>query len=146
MRRRAEGHLAECAACRERAAQFRLLWSVLDEAPAPAPSPSFDAAVRGLVAQEPRRVNLWAWLVPSPRMAMAVAALLVLSTWLATVPITRQTAPPAAAAVSEGSEAEFSMIQDLPVLEDYDTLSSFDVLSELPLELPAGPAEGSAAR
>jgi hypothetical protein len=29
-------------------------------------------------------------------------------------------------------EADFSMIRDLPVLENYDVLSKFDALSELP--------------
>jgi hypothetical protein len=30
------------------------------------------------------------------------------------------------------AEADFGMIRDLPVLENYDVLSKFDALSELP--------------
>ena len=30
------------------------------------------------------------------------------------------------------AEADFSMIRDLPVLENYDVVSKFDALSELP--------------
>ena len=36
-----------------------------------------------------------------------------------------------ATAVQQGSEAEFRMIKDLPVLEDYDVLADFDALSDL---------------
>lgn len=130
-RRKAETHLAGCAECRERAEQFRTLWSVLDEAPALAPSGSFDTAVRQRIAQEPRRSNLLVFLAPSPRMALAVAAMVVLSVWLSSI---RPGVAPVIEPVAQGGETEFSMIQDLPVLEDYDVLSSFDALSELPLQ------------
>jgi anti-sigma factor RsiW len=139
-RRRAEAHLASCAGCRERAEEFRALWSVLEEAPAPAPSASFDAAVRERIAREPRRADLWTWLgtrlVPSPRMAVAMAAMLALSIWLSSI---RPGSAPVVAPAPQAGEAEFSMIQDLPVLEDYDVLSGFDVLSELPVQQAATP-------
>ena len=139
-RREAETHLAECAPCRERAEQFRALWSVLEEAPAPALSASFDAEVRGRIAVEPRRADLWAWLTPSPRMAAAVAALVVFSVWLSSIPPGGQPFVEQAAQIGQSAqiaqpaEAEFGMIQDLPVLEDYDVLSNFDALSELPMQ------------
>ena len=132
--RQVEAHLAACAACRERAEQFRLLWGVLEEVPSIAPSPAFDAAVRERIAREPHRAGPWKWLVLSPRMAFAMAAVL-LSAWLWSQKPGRQAAVPT---ITQGSEAEFSMIQDLPMLEDYDVLANFDALSEVPVE-QAGP-------
>jgi len=132
-RRQVEEHLVACAACRERAEEFRLLWSALDELPAISPSPAFDAAVRRRVAAEPRRAGFWTWLLPSPRLAFAMTALVVLSVWLSSQ---RPVSEPVAGTIPQGSEAEFRMIQDLPVLEDYDVLSSFDALSELAVQQP----------
>jgi anti-sigma factor RsiW len=131
-RRGIEAHLAGCGECREQVAEFRLLWGVLDELPVATPSASFDAAVRARVAQESHRANFWSWLVPTPRMAFAVTALVVVSVWLASFqPARRQTN---VVAQVTGSEAEFRMIKDLPVLEDYDVLMNFDPLSDLPAQ------------
>jgi len=137
-RRQLEAHLAVCATCRERAEGFRSVRDVLDELPALAPSPAFDSRVRARVQQEPRGVGFWNWIVPSPRMAFAATALLVASIWLASfqparLPVTH---PPVGAAL-QNNEAEFGMIKDLPVLEDYDVLTSFDALSELPVQQTA---------
>lgn len=139
-RRQFEAHLAICAACQERAAGFRSVWDVLDELPALAPSPAFDNRVRARVQREPRRAGLWGWLVPSPRMAFAATALLIASIWLSSfqpgrLPVTG----PSAEAAIQNTEAEFGMIKDLPVLEDYDVLTSFDALSELPVQPAAQP-------
>ncbi len=127
-RRQVESHLLECAACRERAEGFRTVWGLLDELPVVSPSPAFDAGVRVRVAQEPR-ARFWTWAVPSPRVALAGFALIVMSVWLTSFPPARQ---PAFPVVAQGSEAEFRMIKDLPVLENYDVLANFDVLSDLP--------------
>ncbi|MFY9583905.1 MAG: zf-HC2 domain-containing protein [Candidatus Acidiferrales bacterium] len=126
-RREVEAHLADCGACRTRAEEFRLLWGVLDEAPQLEVSPAFDARLRARIAAEPSRPGLWGRLVPSPRLALAVSLLLVLSVWISSVP-----APGPAVAEVAQSEAEFKMIKDLPVLEDYDVLANFEALSELP--------------
>ena len=134
-RRQMETHLAICAACRERAAEFRSVWDVLDELPVLEPSTAFDNRVRERVRQEPIRAGFWSWIVPSPRMAFAVTALLIASIWLSSFQPGRLavTHPPAGATV-QNTEAEFGMIKDLPVLEDYDVVTSFDALSELPLQ------------
>jgi anti-sigma factor RsiW len=134
-RRQMEAHLAICTACQERAAEFRSVWDVLDELPALEPSTAFDNRVRERVRQEPIRAGFWSWIVPSPRMAFAVTALLIASIWLSSFQPGRLavTHPPAGATV-QNTEAEFGMIKDLPVLEDYDVLTSFDALSELPAQ------------
>lgn len=135
-RRRVQAHLEVCAGCRERIEGFHQVHNVLEELPQLAPSAAFDAAVRQRISEEPRRAGFWAWLVPSPRMAIAVAALVVLSVWLNSRPTSSQRAEPV---LPQNSEAEFKMIKNLPVLEDYDVLANFDALTELPVETPAQP-------
>jgi anti-sigma factor RsiW len=134
-RRQMEAHLAICTACQERVAEFRSVWDVLDELPALEPSTAFDNRVRERVRQEPTKAGFWSWVVPSPRMAFAVTALLIASIWLSSFQPGRLavTHPPAGATV-QNTEAEFGMIKDLPVLEDYDVVTSFDALSELPAQ------------
>jgi anti-sigma factor RsiW len=134
-RRNVEAHLAECADCRQRVDEFRLVAGMLDELPVITPSPSFDAALRARIAEQPRRASLWGWIVPSPRLAFAVTALLVFSIWLSSM--RPGIAPPAPVAQQSSSQTEFSMINNLPVLEDYDVLSNFDALSELPVQQAA---------
>jgi anti-sigma factor RsiW len=130
-RREMEAHLAECAGCRQRASEFRQIWGILDEVPAIRPSAGFDAAVRTRIAQEGSRQGLWGWLIaPSPRLAVAVTALLVCSVWLSSLP----PAGRAPAPVVASADAEFRMIADLPVLEDYDVLAEFEALSELSVQ------------
>ena len=139
-RRQFEAHLANCAACRERAEGFRSVWNVLEELPAIAPSPAFDARLRARVEQDARRAGFWSWIVPSPRMAFAATALLIASIWLSSFQPARMPAVhPSSGAVGQNAEAEFGMIKDLPVLEDYDVLTSFDALSELQVQQTAQP-------
>jgi anti-sigma factor RsiW len=134
-RRQLEAHLAICTACQERAEGFRSVWDVLDELPALAPSPAFDNRVRSRVRQEPVRAGFWSWIVPSPRIAFAATALLIASIWLSSFQPARLVVTyPAGGAAVQNTEAEFGMIKDLPVLEDYDVVTSFDALSELPVQ------------
>lgn len=129
-----EEHLTACPACRLRAEEFHALSSVLDDLPEISPSPSFDAALRARIAAEPARRTFRDWM-PSPRLAFAVMALVVMSVWLSSMP--RQMATPSVStAASPASQvstvSDFSMIRDLPVLENFDVVSKFDALSELP--------------
>jgi anti-sigma factor RsiW len=128
-RRKVESHLAQCGECRERAEQFRLLWGVLDEWQAPPPSAGFDAQVRARVAQAPARSGFWTCLLPSPRAAFALTAVVLLSVWLSSL---RPSRPAQVVVAQSGGETDFKVIEDLPVLEDYDVLSNFDALSYLP--------------
>jgi anti-sigma factor RsiW len=126
-RRAVEEHLAGCAACRTRAEEFRAVFSVLDDLPVLSPSPSFDAALRVRIAAAPASPRFWNW-VPSPRLAFAVTALVAMSVWMSSMP--RKMTPPAIAG-QISTEADFGMIRDLSVLENYDVVSKFDALSEL---------------
>jgi len=131
-RRAVEEHLAVCSGCRHRAEDFRALWGALDDLPVISPSAVFDASLRARIAAEPAHRGFW------PRLAFAAAALVAMSVWMASLPrgTTDQTE------ISRSLvEADFGMIRDLPVLENYDVLSKFDALSELPAS-PNAPAAG----
>lgn len=129
-RRELEAHLASCTACATRAEEFRRLWSLLDEAPVIQPSPAFDARLRAQLAAEPLP-TFWRWLMPRPRLALAVVTLLLLAAWIFSLP----PAVPNPPAVVR-SEEDFRMIKDLRVLENYDVLADFEALSELPQAQP----------
>lgn len=127
-----EVHLKECATCRERAEEFRRLWDVMAEVPAVEPSFAFDARVRQRIAAV-GRPRLWAWLMPSPRLAAAVVTLVGLSIFVSVQP----NKPISVSNSAANSEEQFRMIKDLGVLENYDVLSNFDALSDLPGVQPA---------
>jgi anti-sigma factor RsiW len=129
-----EQHLSDCVACRARAEEFRALWGALEDLPEIAPSPAFDPALRARIAAEPARRGFWN-LMPSPRLAFAVVALVAVSVWLSSSPRVKNT-PASAANTSRyvqqaSTDSDFGMIRDLPVLENYDVVSKFDALSEL---------------
>jgi anti-sigma factor RsiW len=119
VRRAVESHLVDCAACRARVEGFQGVWNLLGELPEHQPSGAFDARLRARLATEPVHQGFWTGVLPSPRFALAVTVLAVFCVWLSSRPVQ----PPA----QVGTEAEFRMIQDLPVLENYDVLSGFDV-------------------
>lgn len=138
-----EEHLKACASCRVRAEEFRSVWGALDDLPEIIPSPSFDAALHARIAAEPVPRSFWSFL-PSPRLAFAFTALVVLSVWFSSGPhVTQQKVAQRDQSVLEApADSDFGMIRDLPVLENYDVLSKFDALSELPGPATAPAAEG----
>src|SRR5215472_5515502 len=111
-----EKHLATCGACRLRVNEFRAVSSLLDELPVIEPSPAFDLRVHARVAALPVTQSGWAWFMPAPRVAIAAAMLLLATVWVGTRPSPQPPIPP----------------DDMAVLENYDVLSNFDVLTELP--------------
>ena len=113
-------HLESCAVCRLRVQEFSAVSNLLDELPVIEPSPAFDARVHALVAAEPAKKSWWAWSLPSPRVVLAAAMLLVATVW---VNMHQQTVQIDA--------------QDLPVLENYDVLSNFEPLTQLPQPVQA---------
>ncbi len=140
-----EEHLSGCASCRLRAEEFRALWSALDDLPAISPSPAFDASLRARIAAEPARRNFWDWM-PSPRLAFAVTALVAMSVWLSSAPRVTTNSTVVSQAIQASkvtAESDFGMIRDLSVLENYDVVSKFDALSELPVSPAASADEGT---
>jgi anti-sigma factor RsiW len=127
-RRVVGNHLKECAACQARVEGFSGVWEMLNEVPVVEASQAFEARLRARIAAEPRRHGFWAsvtTMLPSPRLALAVALLAVFSMWQSSRPVAvNETTVPVSA------DAEFRMIQDLPVLENYDVLTSLDALSQ----------------
>jgi anti-sigma factor RsiW len=111
-----EKHLATCAACRLRVNEFRAVSGLLDELPVIEPSPAFDLRVHARVAAEPVKQSWWAWFTPSPRVAFAASMLLLATIWLGTRP---------------NPQPQIAQ-DDIPVLENYDVISNFDPLTELP--------------
>ena len=119
-RREMETHLAACATCRLRVNEFRAVTGLLDELPQIEPSAAFDVRVRARVAAEPVKQSWWAWFTPSPRVAFAASLLLLGTVWIG-------------ANSNQTSIAQ----EDLPVLENYDVLSNFEPLTELPQPVQA---------
>jgi len=127
-RRVVESHLVECAACRARVEGFKDVWTMLNEVPMQEPSVAFEARLRARMAAEPQHLGVWAGIaamLPSPRLALAATFLVVFSLWQASRPAVVSTP-----ATPVSGDAEFRMIQDLPVLENYDVLMTLDSLSQ----------------
>jgi anti-sigma factor RsiW len=116
-RREVEKHLAGCAVCRLRVNEFRAVSGLLDELPVIEPSPEFDLRVHARVAAEPVKRDWWAAFLPAPRVAFAAAMLLLASVWIGRY--------------SNPSQPQIAQ-EDIPVLENYDVISNFDPLTELP--------------
>ncbi len=111
-----EKHLAACAACRLRVNEFRAVSGLLDELPMIEPSAAFDLRVHARVAAEPVKQSWWAWF-PAPRVAIAAAMLVVATVWVGTR--------------SKNNQQQIAQ-DDVTVLENYDVLSNFEPLTELP--------------
>jgi anti-sigma factor RsiW len=126
-----EKHLAACGACRVRVNEFRAVNVLLDELPMIEPSAAFDVRIQARVAAEPAKQSWWAWFAPSPRVAFAASMLLLAMVWLGSRP-----------AESPLSATDIEKInQNMSVLENYDVISDFAPLSDLPQPVQA--EEGS---
>jgi hypothetical protein len=126
-----EKHLSTCAACQLRVNEFRAVSVLLDELPMIEPSAAFDVRVHARVAAEPAKQSWWAWYTPSPRVALAASMLLLATVWLGSRP---------PEPTLNASEVE-KINQNLPVLENFDVLSDFAPLTDLPQPVQAD--EGS---
>jgi anti-sigma factor RsiW len=118
-----EKHLLACAACQLRVNEFRSVNVLLDELPMIEPSGAFDIRVRARVAAEPARQSWWAWMTPSPRAALAASMLLLATVWIGS---RNNLDDPLSAGDID------NINQNLPVLENYDVISDFGPLSDLP--------------
>jgi hypothetical protein len=117
-----EKHLLACGACQLRVNEFRSVHALLDELPMIEPSAAFDLRVHARVAAEPAKQSWWAWLTPSPRVAFAASMLLLATVWIGSRP---QENPLSASDID-------SINQNMSVLENYDVISDFGALSDLP--------------
>jgi anti-sigma factor RsiW len=128
-----EKHLSTCAACQLRVNEFRAVNGLLDELPMIEPSAAFDLRVHARVAAEPAKQSWWAWFAPSPRVAFAASMLLLATVWLGSRPPD-----------SSLSAADIDKInQNMQVLENYDVISDFAPLSDLPQPVQAGEVSDS---
>jgi predicted anti-sigma-YlaC factor YlaD len=154
-----QGHLGRCSACRGTVAECQKLDDLLSEWKPTEPSPWFDARVRTAVALDDRAPSRHLLLGPrwSRWLAPALVAVTVVVTSVVILRVrgahesrqgvaqqpTQGTQPLAVAqgskhaprnprAQADKGEEELSLYENLPVLEDYDMLANFDVLSELP--------------
>jgi anti-sigma factor RsiW len=124
-----EKHLVSCAACRVRVHEFSAVSGLLDELPQIEPSPAFDVRVHALVAAEPEKKSWWAWMAPSPRVAFAASMLLLATVWVGSRAVN-----PGVNGSNSGATID---AQDIPVLENYDVLSNFEALTDLPQPVQA---------
>jgi anti-sigma factor RsiW len=130
-----EKHLATCAACRVRVNEFRAVNVLLDELPVIEPSAAFDIRMQARVAAEPVKQSWWAWFAPSPRVVLAAAMLLLATVWIGSRP-----------ADSSLSATDIDKInQNMQVLENYDVISDFAPLSELPPPVQADDASDTSS-
>lgn len=120
-----EKHLSTCAACQLRVNEFRAVSGLLDELPMIEPSAAFDIRLQARVAAEPAKQSWWAWFAPSPRVAFAASMLVLATVWVGSY------------SVSDPPQIDQA---DVPVLENYDVISSFEPLTELPPAVPADEA------
>jgi anti-sigma factor RsiW len=121
-----EKHLSTCAPCQLRVTEFRSVHALLDELPMIEPSEAFDVRVRARVAAEPAKQSWWGGFMPSPRVAFAASMLLLGTLWIGTF---------------SGSIDTPIDQADVPVLENYDVISSFEPLTELSQAEPADNAD-----
>jgi anti-sigma factor RsiW len=125
-----EKHLSACAACQLRVNEFRAVNVLLDELPMIEPSAAFDVRVHARVAAEPAKQSWWEWFAPSPRVAFAASMLLLAMVWLGSRP-----------SDSQLSAADIDKInQNMQVLENYDVISDFAPLNDLPQPVQADEA------
>lgn len=140
-----ETHLAACAGCRQRAAEFRALSRVLEEWQPTEPSPAFDVALAERI--ESAAASSWRWWPAWMRPAyVAVLALLFVAAgiviWMqqgsapAPSPVAVQAPAPVAPSpaprtATVSKDEEVLLLENLAVLENADMLDDFDVLSEI---------------
>jgi len=137
-------HIEQCSVCEKASLRFQSLDAVLDEWKPVEPSDWFDARVRAAVASDPSARSgftffglRWAQaLAPACLVMLLIAGTLIVLRMKPAHPARPATQPVTqpASAPSVQVEQELTLYENLPVLEDqdYEMLSNFDVLSNLP--------------
>lgn len=153
-------HVAGCATCRATLDEYRQLNGILDEWKTLEPSPWFEARVRQAAKAGEAKISRGWWreffwtraFAPALLVMIIVAAPLLYVRMHPRQEHARPAAPAAQPSVgvqlapkvatqpevtAQGGDADdMTMYENLPTLEDYDMLASFDVLSELPQGAP----------
>jgi anti-sigma factor RsiW len=130
-RERVETHVAGCGACARRMEEMRAAWSALDQLPGLEPSPGFDARLRARLGEQPAHSRWLGWFPGNLRLVAAVAALVAVAVWISLRPPMRSSSRTPVAAEAPSQE-DFTVVKNLPVLEDYDVVANFEALSALP--------------
>jgi hypothetical protein len=156
----AQVHLACCKACRQAAAEYRAVSRALDGWKVNGPSAWFESKLQArLAACGNQRVGFFGlpwrhWLAPASLAAMLVFGMVMVrqirqpgrksspASALSSRPARAVQASPRtqmqagtahlpAEAETKPAEDELTLYRNLPVLENYDMLANFDVLSEM---------------
>jgi len=75
-------HLKSCSACAGKLEEFRRTMALLDEWPAPEPSPYFDTRLLARVREEKAKPRGWLFWLRKPALAASLGVLMVLSVTL----------------------------------------------------------------
>jgi anti-sigma factor RsiW len=139
-------HLAICSDCADRQRSFSDVGSLLDTWKPLEVSASFNARLQQRILADPAaqagwldRFSLWLQLYSfsKPAFAGALLGMMVIAVMLASytpgtsVSITPPTASSVLVATTFEGNDELALFQDMPVLENLDLLSNFEVLQEL---------------
>ncbi len=147
-------HLAECPRCAQVVEEYRKVDLALDEWTSAEPSPWFDARMRArLAASGKGKSGLLGFGGLRTLVVSVLSVVLIVAGFIAfhqrqsressvpvaisSAPQVSETAAPASAEVEApahplSAEQQVKVDENLSVLEDYDMLANFDVLSELP--------------
>lgn len=119
-------HVASCAGCARRMEEMRATWSALDALPAAEPSPWFDAQLRARLRDPAPKRSRPGWLPGGARWAAMAALVVAIAIWISLRPPVQRPAPTATT-----ENQDFTVVKNLPELENYDVISNFEALSAL---------------
>jgi hypothetical protein len=126
-------HLKTCAVCAGKLEEIRQTMALLDEWPAPEPSPYFDVRVMARVREERAQPGGWLYWLRKPALAVSLAVLMVASATLirydtgnrVVIDSSMAWAPPGTAvgdlqALDNNSDlySDFELLDDLAVQQD----------------------------
>jgi hypothetical protein len=125
-------HIESCAGCAGKLNEFRQTMVLLDEWPAPEPSPYFDVRLHARLREEAARPKGWWQWVRRPALAVSLAVLMVMSVTLFRTDAGRNpTVEGTRAMIAEPGTA----VGDLQALDKNNELySDFELLDDLQVQ------------
>ena len=123
-----ESHFTACPACARELEQMRQTMALLDEWPAPEPSPYFDVRLQARLREEQRKARFsWRYWARKPA-AVGIAATILLALGVGSFLGTQDNSQPAAPVAA----ARGTAVSDLQYLEKHsDLLQEFEALDVL---------------